>query len=214
MWATRRQPLAPLFVLVVAILIRTALYLQAGTVEHLAYWTIIGRVDQFVLGIFAFQRGHLMVGRHAMAVAIATVFLLYFYYFDLSGGFYGMVHNPLWIIELTIEGASYAVLIAWYDRNFKPLNCGFSAFVGLLGKYSYSIYLLHIFVVWRLPLFIVHRFFSLSNIYVAVAASIICFCGMIVPGWLSYEIIEKPFLRLRTKYVRASRDPAAVIAAA
>lgn len=38
-----------------AIGLRTTLYLMQGEVQSAAYWTLIGRLDQFVLGMMGFH---------------------------------------------------------------------------------------------------------------------------------------------------------------
>src|SRR5262249_41285661 len=43
-----------------AILFRTGMYFYRGEIQTLAYWTIIGRVDQFLIGMVAFSlRNHI-----------------------------------------------------------------------------------------------------------------------------------------------------------
>jgi peptidoglycan/LPS O-acetylase OafA/YrhL len=207
MFLTRRWPLAPVMFLASAIAFRAVLFSRLGSVQDLAYFTIIGRIDQFLLGIMAFQSRDAMRGRHCLSAVIVVAFLAFYWWFDRAGGymaFGGKYPSPraLWIVLPTIEGAVFAWMTAYYDASFKPSNSGASWLLGKVGTYSYSIYLLHDFIVWRLPLIIGHRLFALSNFYVALAASIICFCGMAVIGWASYTFIEKPFLRLRVRYVR------------
>src|SRR5882762_28052 len=48
-----------LLIVAVAIGIRIAIYLSLEQVQHAAYLSIFGRIDQFVLGIAAFQSRHL-----------------------------------------------------------------------------------------------------------------------------------------------------------
>jgi peptidoglycan/LPS O-acetylase OafA/YrhL len=207
MLAMRRWPLAPMMFLIIALAVRFALYLHYGEIQYLGYWTIVGRIDQFLFGIMAFQYRNLLNRQHAIAILTLIAFTVFYYWFDLAGGFYALggkypSTSQLWVIIPTIQGAAYGVLIAYYDMSFSPKNSGFSRLVGRAGAYSYSIYLLHPFVVFRLPQIINHRLFSLSNFYVACAAALVCFCGMIVVGWVSYHLIEKPFLRFRIPYVR------------
>lgn len=201
LWATKLWRWAPIALLTIAIVLRISLYLQHADIQYLAYYTIIGRVDQFLLGIFAFNNRQIMRGNGLAAAAIALAFMLYYYWFDLAGGF-GSIPKPIWIIESTIEGAAYAILIAYYDVNFKPSNTGFSFFLGRVGVYSYSIYLLHPFIVYRLPPIIMRFGIGLSNFYVASAAALLSFGVMIAVSWVSFNLVEKPFLRFRVDYVR------------
>lgn len=145
----RRSRWLPVSVLVLAVILRTGLFLHYGEIQSLAYWTLIGRIDQFILGMLAFHYRHLFTGRHLVAGAIILLFTTFYWQFDRLGGFYLFPTypspSPLWIFMPTIEGLAYAATIAWYDGSFKFRSAGLSMFVGKFGTYSYSIYLLHYF---------------------------------------------------------------------
>jgi rhamnosyltransferase len=146
-----------------------------------------------------------------IAAAVATAFMLYYYWFDLAGGFgkLGGTYpspSPLWIIHPTIEAVSYATLIAYYDSSFTPSATGISGFIGRMGAYSYSIYLLHVFIVFKLP-WILLRWFDLTNFYIAITAAAVCYFCMYPIAWLSFRYIEKPFLRFRLRYTHNVASP-------
>ncbi|WP_254070214.1 acyltransferase [Acidisphaera sp. L21] len=211
MIASRRWPQAPLAFLAVAVMARLVLYLHCGEVQYLSYWTIVGHIDQFLLGIFAFRYRSLLCGRHALAAATGLCFAAFYYGFDAAGGFYKMggypSATPLWIIIPTFEGAAYSILIAYYDSSFAPSNNGISGLIGRAGAYSYSIYLLHFFVVFRAAKFIDMHVMDISNFYVACLWSAFCFCLMVPVGWVSFRYIEEPFLSLRKRYIKAPEVP-------
>jgi peptidoglycan/LPS O-acetylase OafA/YrhL len=206
MMLSRRFALAPLLGVAIALMVRTALYCALGQVQGPAYWTILGHIDQFLLGIFAFQHRQILVGRHWVAALTVLSFTVAYYAFDKAGGFFGIggypSPSPVWIILPTLEGAAYSVLIAYYDTSFKPRNVGLSGIVGKAGAYSYSIYLLHFFIVFQAAEFIDRHIIRLSNFYVACAWSMVCFSMMIPIGYLSFRFIESPFLRMRRRYIR------------
>jgi peptidoglycan/LPS O-acetylase OafA/YrhL len=209
--AARRWQWAPLVLLAMAIALRSALWQHFGEIQYLSYYTLVGRIDQFLLGIVAFQYRDSLKRRHLTALVTVTVFSGFYAWFDLSGGFFQLggrypSPSPLWIVLPTAQAVAFAVLIAYYDTSYLPKDRGVSWFLGKIGAYSYSIYLLHPFVVFNLPLIINKRLMDLSNIYVATAWAAACFCGMVVVGSASYHLIEKPFLRYRLRYVR-ERQP-------
>jgi len=102
MIVSRRWPQAPLAFLAAVVMVRLVLFLYYGEVQYLAYWTIVGHIDQFLLGIFTFQHRSLLCGRHALAAATGLSFAAFYYGFDAAGGFNGMggypSATPLWII--------------------------------------------------------------------------------------------------------------------
>ena len=141
-----------------------------------------------------------------MALFTLLLFAIFYTYVDTLGGFYS--HYPfrsrsaVWAVVGTVEGFSYALLIAWYDNSFRHSSGRLSRFIALIGTYSYSIYLLHIFYVFDLPKFVDAKMFDLSNIYVALIVSPFFMLLMMPVAWASYHYVELPFLRFRTKYIK------------
>lgn len=214
LWMLRKSKLLPLSLIVTAIALRFVLHQQRGEIQTLAYWTIVGRIDQFALGMLVYQFRSCLAHRHVVAAITGVVFVAIYWLFDYGGGFHRSPSYPspshLWILLPTIEGFAYAIGIAWYDNSFSPPTTGVSKFIGHLGEYSYSIYLLHFFVVALAARFVNERIMDISNFYVACLWSAVLFASMIVPGYLSFRFIESPFLRLRKRYMKlpdkASQD--------
>lgn len=186
------------------ILFRFYLHARYGEVQTFAYWTIIGRIDQFTLGILAY-RYRTFFSRGSLALVIGVAFCIFYWWFDARGGFYQMPSYPspsrLWAVLPTLEGLAYGVLIAWYDTRLIDGRSTLSRFIGQLGAYSYSIYLLHFFIVFHAAQFVDRHIMRLDNFYIACLWSLAVFCLMIIPGYLSFRFIESPFLRLRRSYI-------------
>jgi peptidoglycan/LPS O-acetylase OafA/YrhL len=187
-----------------AVLLRTALFLKSGQVQTLAYWTLVGRFDQFAFGILAYKCRAAFVGRHTLAVLTMLGFMLFLWQSDADGDFYGVraapSTNPFWIFRPAVEGACYALCVAWYDSSFRHSLGPFSRLIATIGSYSYSIYLLHFFFVFSLARFLHRYVLDLSNIYVALAAALVAFLATVPLGYASYRWIESPFLRRRSSY--------------
>lgn len=189
-----------------ATLLRTGYHAWSGEVQSLAYATIFGRIDQFVLGIMAFHGRAYLIGRHTRAAAVAVAFITLYWWFDRSGGFWLQPTYPspsrLWIVLPTLEGAAFAALIAWYDGSFAHKDGALSRLFSTLGDYSYSIYLLHFFFVFAVASWIHTHGLDLSNFYVALPVAVLAFLAMLPIGYLSMRFVERPFLRLRRRYVK------------
>ena len=200
----RWKPFLLLSLIPVFIVLRAVLYWYAGEIQSLAYWTIIGRIDQFTLGIVAYHY-RAFFSRGVLAACALATFMAFYWWFDWRGGFYQMPSYPspsrLWIIIPTLEGLAYSILIAWYDRRLVDGRSALSRFIGRLGAYSYSIYLLHFFIVFEAAQFIHRHIMPLDNFYIACLWSALVFALMIVPGYLSFRFIESPFLKLRQNYL-------------
>lgn len=207
LWLLSKSKLWPFSIIVAAIALRFFLYREKGEIQSLAYWTIIGRIDQFALGMLVYHFRSYFARRHAIAVMTITGFMMMYWYFDFYGGFYQNQSypspSPLWIILPTIEGVAYAIGIAWYDNSFCHSTSGLSKFIGRIGEYSYSIYLLHFFVVFHAARFVNEQIMDISNFYLACLYSLVFFVLMVIPGYISFRFIEAPFLKLRKRYVKA-----------
>lgn len=195
----------PLF-LIISIFIRFIMFECTGSVQDISYWTIIGRIDQFLMGIFCYDKRFIFRGRNLVAfLAISFLGFVYFL-FDKAGGFYafgGGYPSPswIWIILPTIEAICCSIAIAWFGESF-TFEGLLARFVEKIGFYSYGIYLLHFFFVFRVSAFIHSEIMPLSNFYTALAWCIPAFLLMLVPAVLAYHIIEKPFQKFKPVYVR------------
>jgi rhamnosyltransferase len=212
LFLVKRWKYSLVFILVLAVFTRTLLYLNLGQIQTLSFLTIVGRIDQFLLGIMAYQfRSHIS-GKHFLIAGVITLFTIFFWYFDSLGGFYMSPSYPspsaIWIYLPTVEGVAYASMIAWYDNSFKHSTGAVSRFIARIGTYSYSIYLWHFFFVFEISCAISNYLVDLSNINIAILFSIVCFPLMVPIGYLSYKYIESPFLEFRTRYIVTSEPTA------
>jgi peptidoglycan/LPS O-acetylase OafA/YrhL len=205
LWMLRRSRWLPLGIVAAAIALRALIHWNTGEVQMAAYYTIIGRIDQFVLGMLAYHFRERFAGRHLLAAACFAAFTLFYWIFELQGGFFHLRSFPstsaLWIVMPTAEGLGYAALIAWYDNSFAHSNGAASRFIGRIGTYSYSIYLLHFFFVFSAARFVHERVMDIGNFYVACLWSAAMFLLMVPLGYLSFRFVESPFLRLRRRYI-------------
>lgn len=203
----KRAKFLPVFVCIAAIVLRAWLYHGRGEVQSLAYWTILGRIDQFVLGMLAFQSRTYFAVRYVVPLAALTGFAGFYWYFDRLGGFNQLPSypspSPLWIFLPTIEGFAYAVGVSWYDNAFSHANNGISRIIGRMGDYSYSIYLLHIFFVFPAASFVNQHIMTITGFYLCCAWALVFYIAMMPIGYLSYRFIEAPFLKLRKSYIVA-----------
>jgi peptidoglycan/LPS O-acetylase OafA/YrhL len=208
LYLSRQSKMLPLAVVAAALSFR-AYYLEShGEVQSLAYWTIVGRIDQFTIGIVAFLYASKLAKYKYSLISTFIVFSVFWWWFDKTGGFYFRPKYPsnsfLWVWIPTIEAVAYAALIVWYDSK-KISGKSIASKIGQrLGEYSYSIYLFHFFIVFRIAEYINKNLIDISNFYLCMVFALITFIAMIVPGYLSFRFIESPFLRLRLNYLKSS----------
>ncbi|MDD3502314.1 MAG: acyltransferase [Candidatus Cloacimonetes bacterium] len=205
LWIIQKSPRYLLAVLVTAIIMRLIFYKMYGEAQSLSYWTLLGRIDQFTLGMLAFHLRGKITKQHCLFALLTVLYLLFYWYFDNKGGFYQSPTYPspsrLWIIIPTIEAAFYGLLIAWYDSSFKQSEGRLSRILSQFGKFSYSFYLLHFFIVFKAASFVHENIMDISNFYIACLWSLAFYICMYPIGHMSYKYIESPFLKKRKSYL-------------
>jgi len=109
----RKSKYSLFLIICCAILLRLFLYNETGQIQHLAYSTIFGRIDQFLFGMIAFQLRAYIIGRHFLVIGGFTAFSLFFWYFDKAGGFFNTPSDTsnqlVWVYLPTLEGLAYAL---------------------------------------------------------------------------------------------------------
>lgn len=204
-----RNTVAPLIALLVAaVALRTGVHFLRGNIQDLAYWTIGGRIDQFVLGILAWRCRHLATGRHT-AIAFGA-FTAFWWWLDSHGGLYGTRDSAIWILQPAIEGVAWAFLIAWYDARQVTDQSRISRIIGAFGSISFSLYLLHFYWIFGYARSLADAGYPIENQYAATMAALVFYVLMFFPAWATHQLMERPFLRWRRSYIAtpgATRAP-------
>jgi peptidoglycan/LPS O-acetylase OafA/YrhL len=209
-------------VVALAFLTRAAVYVSTGKLWTIAYTTIFGRIDQFIIGmmygfLFAALRPKL---RHplALAASIAGVVALMF---QLHKAYWAFSDGPQWIFITDLEAVFWGLLIVCYNANDFAFPRKIARALAYGGTLSFSLYLIHPAVMrlayWFVPLICKpHSRFPwlaamaapLSDQSFAgglVFALAVAFPITFVVSMLTYHLIEKPFLELRTTYTIPSK---------
>ena len=195
--------------LILALLVvRTGAYFAGADMRVLSYWTIVGRLDQFLLGMLAgiYYRNYFVAGKRLDYVAIggAGLVLMLLFGFNQLGG--GGANNYLWIFWPTLEAMAWAIFLIGYlsiARHFHRLVG--NALVAL-GTISYSIYMGHYLV---LDFFLRHEWESLWRLGDPVASAALNTFVFMLPlvlllATITYFCVERPFLLRRRKYVQVA----------
>lgn len=188
----------------VAVVFRAlAVLSQEVNPRDITYWTTIGRIDQFCIGIITARlaaSGKAAALRPfwfapALATAIGSLWA-----FNAVGGWPVV---SLWkLIWPTIEGAVWAFVIVTYLPAGRFLPRFIAAVATRVGEVSYSLYLVHFAVIaavikhgWYLRLIDGGPYDALlTTLAVALPVSVAI-------AALTFHTIESPFLALRPRYV-------------
>jgi peptidoglycan/LPS O-acetylase OafA/YrhL len=148
-------PIYCLALIGLAMLMRAIVWAATGTVQDLAYWTIVGRIDQFMIGMilaYAFKGEYLKLGNPLWTLFSSAMLLVVVELFALRGGFFA-IGNPRspyegwWIVWPDIEGAAWSFVMMSYLMCRVRLPRTVDRAASILGQISYSIYLVHLIVI-------------------------------------------------------------------
>lgn len=187
------------------IAIRSAIFVIDGSVRFVAYESIFGRMDQFLIGMLAAgvwlaRPARLSHPLHLLLAVAATIALVHG--FNLQGG-HVRIDASWWVVWTTFEALAWAwVLLAWLGCRWRApalLESGLAR----LGAMSFSIYVMHNFVLAVIDRLIGVVPFSADPVRAAALnAVLVVFPLVLAAAWPTYALIERPFLTLRGRYIR------------
>lgn len=173
------------------------------------YFSIFGRIDQFIIGMMAayvYLQKPKRIKQHATPLLLAStagLVLLLFVENRLRHHFGYAEFENFYVILPTIEGLAAAAFIVTYVFVFHDKTKSiFSKALAKLGELSYSLYLTHFLILnlivskTNLP-----DVFGNSWWSALLFSVIILLPAAIALSTLTYYCIERPFLNLRKKYV-------------
>jgi peptidoglycan/LPS O-acetylase OafA/YrhL len=198
-------------VLLVTLLFRCLHFFTYDRVAGIGYWTIVGRLDQFVIGmataiVYRRLEAHKRALRWMFPGAVAVV-LACLEWFNGEGGFPGdNWHRIFWP---SIEGSFWAFLVLTYvsfDRGDGRTGNWVSAAVARLGQISFSTYLLHFPVI----ILLIHRRWvphlaTDPNDNGLLVTLLVAWPLSIAVSALTYNVVESPFMSYRKRYIQPER---------
>ncbi len=187
--------------------VRLIAYFQDADMRELSYWSIVGRIDQFLLGMLAgiYYRKKFAASRVLDYLAIAgfgLVLMLLFGFNQLGGG---GSNNYLWIFWPTVEASAWAVFLIGYLSIARHFKHSLGNLLVAIGTVSYSIYMGHYLV---LDYFLRNDWDSLLSLAGPIPTAVLNTFLLMLPLVLAlasttYFCVERPFLLRRRTYVRS-----------
>jgi peptidoglycan/LPS O-acetylase OafA/YrhL len=197
-------------IIVAAFVCRVGIWASKGTVQDLGYFTIFGRIDQFVLGMlfFTLYRSHPRIFSNRLLLPFACGVWCYFYHrFNVRGGFYHRTSYPtpssVWIYLPTLEGAFYGLMTAAWLSYPVRLPARIDKSLAWLGKLSFSFYLNHVLVLTICTKLTAKAGWSPKDFPTALLwCLIVALPAVTLVSVLTYHVIEYPFLAMRKRYLQ------------
>jgi peptidoglycan/LPS O-acetylase OafA/YrhL len=197
----RKGPVVLAVLLAGALLLRILLVADGAPAQSLSYWTIFGRIDQFLIGMGAAIAYRFVPLRRPglLCAAVVAVMPLILFAFNRAGD---LENEAGWkVLWPTVEGAIWAAFVVGYLRVAERLPALVSKVLASIGEVSFSMYLLHVAIIAAVmklgPLT-----FGLEPGAAIFANTVFLVLPLTVAtSWVTYRIIERPFLRLRVRYL-------------
>jgi peptidoglycan/LPS O-acetylase OafA/YrhL len=201
-----KKPLkVTLSILGVALLFRIiGIWLWADP-RDFSYWHLIGRIDQFILGMYTAvlvlrHEGNTRIFKTTLVISVPFTILV-LYGFHRLGGWPNFANwKVLWP---TVEGSMWSLLIFGYVGSRQLWPNWISSLLVLVGEASFSIYLLHILVIrgFENRLHLLFRPSGNGNIDAVISTIILVVPITLFISFITYRVIELPFLQLRRQYL-------------
>ncbi len=204
------RPLIVLLLLAFAIRLTVAVFLF--DVSDISYGTIVGRIDQFLIGMLTamWTRGRFTTSRAAawlfpISCGIVLAMLLALHRLG------GLTAHAWWRAAWpTMEGGGWAFFIVTYLAIARHVPRRASTALLTIGEASYSIYLLHLAVIsllqWQAGTLFLRSPLSTWGLSPPCASLVVValFLAPIALGisMVTYRLIEQPFLIMRVRYLR------------
>lgn len=189
-----------------ALVLRAAAVATGSSARDIAHFTLPGRIDQFLVGMWlaARMRQGAFAGRRvawlfpfaALAVAAAL------FAFNRAGGF--MADPPWKVLWPTCEAVLWGAFLVGYLALAPRLPALWSRAAGAVGVISYSVYLTHLVV---LDLVMRRDWLPIpsqgAENEALVRTALLVYPLVLALATLTYHAVEKPFLALRGRYLRS-----------
>ncbi len=185
---------------------KAGVFLAVARPDLTIYATVVGRMDQFLIGMLAAgwslrrREGLKRYGPWLLAASTAAT-ILALAALARYASLYGPPRNWLWLFWPTIEAVLWSAVIVGYVAVQPRWPRWLDAALQRGGEISYSLYMLHCLAIYGLYQ-TVGRIAFTGRLRLDMALNAIPV--VLLTLWLagtSYAVIERPFLRLRGRYI-------------
>ena len=196
--------------------LRALVFAASGEVRYIAYETLFGRLDQFVVGMLlgrvwvAKDKAQSAQSIHALWLVPAVLLVLaVLHAFSMKVG-YTELKSPLWVVWPLLEGAMWGAFV-WTYLHARwpgpvPLKTSIDKGLAALGTVSFSTYVFHNLVLAAYNNYAgIVRFTGLDRFDTILTGLLVVLPIVLLMSAITYALIEKPFLILRNNYLSPRR---------
>jgi peptidoglycan/LPS O-acetylase OafA/YrhL len=191
--------------LLLLLVVKVGAYLATDNSKLMLYSTLVGRLDQFLIGMLAamaYRKHQQFIHLRArvilwlgavltlLAVAVQARYASYFL---------PQQKDPFWTFWGTVEASCWALVIIGFVGSRFAWNTRLGRAVTLGGTWSFSIYMWHALII-----FTMHELLGSiggTGFLALLLNGLVVLAAVLAFAWLSFTVIERPFLRMRGQYV-------------
>lgn len=190
--------------IVVMVMLRIFAGLFGAQTFNLSYYSILGRIDQFALGMLLgvlYAKGRITGPWPARLLPLLILGLMIFAPLTVNNEWH--YKASIWtVFRPTLEGGFWMLVVGCYLTVAHNMPRWLAYGLERAGEISFSVYMLHISVIWILcTRDIVLRPNLGPYLDVAVNLLVVVLPLVAVVATLTYRGIEAPFLMLRSQYL-------------
>lgn len=192
------------------IMVRALIFIGNGTVHQLAYFSIFGCLDIFLMGCLAHSVFQWLQKREIPRFSGVASFLIVLLLIDIAFRYRPFFHvdyygieadhiskSVFWIVWPTMAASAFAIFLVVYMLTVQVFPG--SKVVAWIGKISFSLY------VWQA---LIHQailpYVASSAWFSRYSGAIALLPVTIAVATASYYVIERPFLEMRGRYLKPS----------
>lgn len=196
------------------LLVRAGIYVEYGTVRYVAYETLFGRLDQFLIGymagwLYANGRGRAFWASPLTLAGSVVVMLAAVNWLNRQGGSLNM-DAAWWVFWPDVEGLVWAAVVLAYMHCRWQWPAWLDTPLARLGELSFALYVAHLFVVIVIANTLGLPSLTASTpLNAALTGLLVALPCSLAVAVLLHQLIEKPFLLYRKVYMRRTAPVAA-----
>jgi peptidoglycan/LPS O-acetylase OafA/YrhL len=193
------------------LLARCTVWMRGGEIQQFAYFTLFGRIDQFMFGMMGYEAYKRFKDRQGhrsswLLIIVISAWTCVWHLFNTYGGAAGTPKSGIWVILTTTEGLFYASIIALYLNAQFRIPAIIGRALAYLGSLSYSIYLNHLLILVTIFGYTSKQGYTQNSFWAGFAVTTFLYIPVVLlVSYVTYNLIERPFMAMRKIYVREAR---------